>query len=264
MSPTRFHPTKPKLSIKPLWAIKILELREQLKLNQRAFGHKLESSAMAVSRWERGVQEPLSHSYIEIGNLAGDPLCWYFWGRAGLRSEDVMRVMPGMQARLRRSHSHDFEVVAAESDNRKLTEKLQMVAVPLLKIVAATLGQKGDDVPCLQDAPVESMIAAPQTWCPRPSSTSCLRVRGRSMSPTICDGYIVAVDSSQTDKSKLDGKIVIAWNQHEGLTVSRFKRYDHTETLQPENPQYESITLGKKSDKWKIVAKALWWIGKAP
>ena len=83
------------------------------------------------------------------------------------------------------------------------------------------------------------------------------------MAPTICDGYIVAVDSSQTDRSKLDGKIVIAWNQKRGLTVSRFRRYDHTETLQPENPQYESITLGKKDDKWKVVATVLWWIGKA-
>ena len=61
---------------------KILELREHLGVNQTDFGHKLESSAMAVSRWERGAQEPPSHSYIEIGNLAGDPMCWYFWERA--------------------------------------------------------------------------------------------------------------------------------------------------------------------------------------
>ena len=254
---------KRNLPIKPQWVIKILELRKQLQLNQTAFGHRLESSAMAVSRWERGVQEPPSHSYIEIGNLAGDPLCWYFWGRAGLRTEDVMRVMPGMQKRLRQSHTHDLEIITAGSGNQKLTEKVQLVAVPLLKIVAATFGRKGDDVPYLQDAPVESMIAAPKDWCPRPSSTTCLRVQGRSMAPTICDGYIVAVDSSQTDRSKLDGKIVIAWNQKRGLTVSRFRRYDHTETLQPENPQYESITLGKKDDKWQVVATALWWIGKA-
>jgi SOS-response transcriptional repressor LexA len=255
---------KPKPSIKPLWAIKILELREHLKLNQTAFGHRLQSSAMAVSRWERGAQEPPSHNYIEIGNIAGDPLCWYFWGRAGLRTEDVVRVMPGMQKRLRQFHTHDLEIVTAGSGERKLPDKLQLVAVPLLKIVAATPGEKGDDVPYLQDAPVESMIAAPKEWCPRPSSTSCLRVRGHSMAPTICDGYIVAVDSSQTDRSKLDGKIVIAWNKDKGLAVSRFKRYDHTETLQAENPHFESITLGKKHDKWKVVAKALWWIGKAP
>jgi SOS-response transcriptional repressor LexA len=255
---------KSKGPVRPEWATKILELREQLQLNQTAFGHKLQSSAMGVSRWERGAQEPASHSYIEIGNLAGDPECWYFWGRAGLRSEDVMRVMPGMEKRLRRAHAHDFEIVSAGSGNRKLTEKLQLVAVPLLKIVAASHGEKGDDVVFLHDAPVESMIAAPKEWCPHPSSTSCMRVKGHSMAPTISDGYILAVDSSQTDRSKLNGKIVIAWKKDKGLTVSRFRRYDHTETLQPENPRYESITLGHKNDKWKIVAKVLWWIGRAP
>lgn len=250
--------------VRPEWALRIWALRRQLHLNQTAFGHKFQSSAMAVSRWERGAQEPTSHSYIEIGNVAGDPRCWYFWGRAGLRSEDVMRVMPEMQKRLRQGHVHDFEIVTAGSGERKLTEKLQLVAVPLLKIAAASHGQKGDDIPFLHDAPIESMIAAPKDWCPRPSSTSCLRVRGNSMMPTICDGYIVAVDSSQTDRSTLDGKIVIAWNKDKGLTVSRFRRYDQTEILQSENPQYESTTLGHKNDNWKVVAKVLWWIGKAP
>ena len=91
-----------------------------------------------------------------------------------------------------------------------------------------------------------------------------LKGEGALNGTTIGDGYIVAVDSSQTDRSKLDGKIVIAWKRDKGLTVSRFRRYDHTETLQPENPRYESITLGHKNDKWKLIAKVLWWIGKAP
>ncbi len=103
--------------MRPEWAKKILELRERLHLNQTTFGQKLHTSAMAVSRWERGAQEPPSHNYIEIGNLAGDPGCWYFWGRAGLRSEDVMRVMPEMQRRLRRAYNHDFEIVRAGSGN---------------------------------------------------------------------------------------------------------------------------------------------------
>src|ERR1700693_5148013 len=132
---------KPNPRINPQWAIKILGLREQLKLNHTDFGHKLESAAMAVSRWERGAQEPPSHSYIEIGNLAGDPLCWYFWERAGLRNEDLMKVMPGMQQGLRRAHTHDFEKVAAGSGKRKLTAKVQLVAVPLLKVVAASHGE---------------------------------------------------------------------------------------------------------------------------
>jgi transcriptional regulator with XRE-family HTH domain len=253
-----------KNSTKPPWAANILALREELGLSQTAFGHQVRSSAMAVSRWERGAQEPAAHSYINIGNLAGDPACWYFWGRAGLRSEDLMRVMPGLQKRLRQSHTRDFEIVSAGSGNRKSKEKLRLVALPLLEIVLGTHGEQGDDSASFQDAVIDSMIAAPIEWCPNPSSTSCLRVRGHSMAPTICDSYIVAVDSSQTDKAELDGKIVIAWEKDKGLTVSRFKRYGETETLQPENSQYESVTLSRRGGTWKIVARVLWWIGKAP
>ena len=83
------------------------------------------------------------------------------------------------------------------------------------------------------------------------------------MTPLINDGYILAVDSSQTDFSELNGKVVVAWNKDMGLMVSRLQNYDHTEVLQPENKEYESIVLNNKH-KWKILAKVLWWIGKAP
>ncbi|PYX70694.1 MAG: hypothetical protein DMG78_18030 [Acidobacteria bacterium] len=81
--------------------------------------------------------------------------------------------------------------------------------------------------------------------------------------PTIPDGYIVAVDSSQHYHTALDGKIVIAWHKNRGLTLSRFKSYDHTEVVEPENHACESIRI-TANDRWKIVAKVLWWIGKAP
>ena len=83
------------------------------------------------------------------------------------------------------------------------------------------------------------------------------------MMPLIGDGYIVAVDSSQSDPSELNDKVVIAWHKDNGLMVSRLRHYDHTEVLQPENKEYESIVLNNKH-KWKILARVLWWIGKAP
>jgi len=246
------------------WSGRIRQLRERLKLSQTLFGHRLHSSAMAVSRWERGAQEPTSGRYIELGNLAGDPECWYFWERAGLRSQDLMRVMPGMQRRLHDSHAHKFEIARAGSGKKRRTLTQALAVLPLLKVVAASPGHKGDSIESLGDAPVESMIAAPRDWCPNPESTSCLMVRGNSMAPTICDGYVLAVDSSQTDTNELDRKIVIAWNEDAGLTVSNYRRYDHTEVLQPENSQYESITFSNAASKWKIIAKVLWWIAKAP
>jgi len=216
---------------------------------------------MAVSRWERGAQEPPAGSYIELGNLSGDPACWYFWGRAGLRKEDLLKVLPRIRKGLPHTNIVGLEFAAAGSGARKL-DVPELVAIPLLKVVAASHGEKGDSAAILRDAPAEGMIAAPKEWCPNPSSTTCLRVKGNSMMPLIHDGYILAVDSSQTDRAQLDGKIVIAWHKDMGLTVSRLERYGQTEVLQPENREYQSIVL--QTTGWKILARVLWWVGKAP
>src|ERR1700676_1219936 len=82
---------------KPEWATTISELRQRLNLSQLAFGRRLHSSAMGISRWERGTQEPGAGTYMELGILAGAPLCWFFGAGAGVRNEDLMRVMPKLR-----------------------------------------------------------------------------------------------------------------------------------------------------------------------
>jgi SOS-response transcriptional repressor LexA/DNA-binding XRE family transcriptional regulator len=249
---------------RPEWAKPIRELRDKLGLNQLELGRRLHYSAMAVSRWERGELEPSDRAYIELGNLAGNPRCWYFWGRAGLHSENLLRVMPEMRERLQSSRFANLEIVSAGSRALKThLGRQKLVAIPLLKVVAATHGETGGHPSSLLSGPAESMIAAPKDWCPNPATTSCLRVRGNSMSPLIQDGSIVAADYSQNDQALLNGKIVIAWHRDSGLTVSRLRRFDHTEVLESENHGYGSITLGGKHH-WTILAKVLWWIAKAP
>ncbi len=65
-----------------------------MHLSQTELGAKLRYSAMAVSRWERGALEPTAEVYIQFGNLAGEPECWFFWERAGLRKSDIFRLAP--------------------------------------------------------------------------------------------------------------------------------------------------------------------------
>ena len=80
-------------------------------------------------------------------------------------------------------------------------DKLQLIAIPLLSVVAASHGEKGDNRPLLHGAPVESMIAAPKRRdLPIPKPLPCLRVQGDSMSPVIGDGYILAVDSARMNR----------------------------------------------------------------
>jgi SOS-response transcriptional repressor LexA len=240
------------------WAERINALRHRLGLSQSELGRRLNASAMAVSRWERGVQEPPANISIQLGNLTGDPECWYFWGRAGLHSDDLMRVLPSIRSRLRRERLPTLRVVQA-GVHRTPKKRSQLVAIPVLPVVAATHGGKGDPATALQQAIPEALLAAPSKWCPNPAYTSCLTVRGRSMMPLIHDGYIVVVDTSQTNRRKLYGDIVIAAHKDEGLVVSRLQRFDETEVLVPENREYDSTAL---STNWRIVAKILWWIGR--
>jgi ribosome-binding protein aMBF1 (putative translation factor) len=57
------------------WSRAIETLRRSMK--QAQLGKKLEISAMAVFRWERGEAQPSSDGYIRLGKLAGDPFCWF-------------------------------------------------------------------------------------------------------------------------------------------------------------------------------------------
>ena len=239
------------------WASRINALRRRLGLSQSELGKLLDASAMAVSRWERGVQEPPANISIQLGNLTGDPECWYFWGRAGLHSEDLMRVLPSIRSRLRRDRLPSLRVVQA-GIHRVPKKRSQLVAIPVLPVVAATHGGKGDPAISLHHALPESVLAAPNKWCPNPAYTSCLKVRGRSMMPLIHDGYIIVVDTSQTNRRKLYGAIVVAAHKEQGLVISRLQRFDDTEVLVPENREYDSTAL---SANWRIVAKILWWIG---
>jgi SOS-response transcriptional repressor LexA/DNA-binding XRE family transcriptional regulator len=255
---------QPRSADAPEWARKIVSLRERLGLSQAALGARLHYSAMAVSRWERGKKEPPAQCWIQLGNLAGDPECWLFWSRAGLRSADVSRMLPEGRGTLGKARLPEFEIVLAGSGKksrkvRKAPSKLKLVAIPLLPIHAATRGETGHPNADLGDVAAEGMVAAPEMWCPNPPDTSCLRVKGSSMSPSIIEGDIVAVDSAQTDPGKLSSKLIVAWHRQHGLSLARFRQMNGVQMLESENRDYEPILLSKDRN-WRIIGKVLWLI----
>jgi len=247
----------------PDWARRISKLRQRLGLSQAALGAKLRYSPIAVSRWERGVKEPPAHCWIQLGNIAGGPDCWWFWSRAGLKTSDVLQVLPARETLQRRQPKLEIVVAGSGKKTGRRLGNVRLVAIPLLPVHAATRGEKGDHHTDLNHVTSEEIIAAPQMWSPHPDETRCLRVKGSSMSPWIDDGDIVAVDTFETDSSKLNGKIVVAWSNEHGLSLARFRRVDGMETLESENREYEPVVFGKDR-KWKIIGKVLWWLRRAP
>lgn len=247
-------------TVPPEWSLKIEGLRRNRQLSQAGFGSQVGVSAMAVSRWERGVAEPSGEIYIRLGNLAGTPLCWFFWKRAGLRPSDVDRVLPGGQGFARKRLS-EVQMVRAGGGKRPTLKKASLVAIPLLPVHAGTAGSPGDNID-LAEVPAESIMAAPLEWCPNPGSTVCLRVKGNSMSPLILDGYIIAVDTSEIESEHLVGQMVVAAHKEKGLLVSRLIRFDHTDALVSDHREYESVPV-RPGSEWRIVGKVLWWTGRA-
>lgn len=215
---------------------------------------------MAISRWERGTQDVRAKFYIQLGNLAGDPLCWYFWSRAGLRMRDVLRVLPAARRRLDDARFPSLRVVHA--GKKRVSGKIDFVAVPLFSAVAAAPGEFGDKDIDLEQMNPEAMLAVPAEWCPNPASTVSLTVKGNSMSPLILDGYIIAVDTSDVTHGDLIGQIVVAQSAERGLLVSRLMKLDHAYVMVSDQRDHESISLFADS-QWRIVGRVLWWTGRA-
>ncbi len=252
----------------PEWAGRIFKLRERLGLSQAELGARLHYSAMAVSRWERGLKEPPAQCWIQFGNIAGNPECWFFWSQAGLKSADIARMFPEGRRSPGKAELPELEIVLAGSGKKTrklhaLPPKMKLVAIPVLGVHAATRGETGHPSAELGGVAAEGMIAAPEMWCPNPSDTSCLRVKGSSMAPSIVEGDILAVDCAQTDPGKLSSKIIVAWHRRHGLSLARFRQVDGMEMLESENRNYEPILL-RKDRNWRIVGKVLWWIRQAP
>jgi SOS-response transcriptional repressor LexA len=251
----------------PEWSGAIFNLRQRLGLTQSDFGSRLHYSAMAVSRWETGKQEPTSRCLIQLGNMAGQPECWQFWARAGLKSSDLSHMFPAPRAVPRLSSSVDFEIFRAgngiKRNRPKDAPKIQMVAVPLLDVHAGTIGQAGGQFTDFETATAVEMIGVPALWCPNPGQTNCLRVKGTSMSPLIDDGDVVVVDGSQTRPEELHRKIVVAWHRENGLSLARFIAANGVHLLESENRDYSPVTV-EKDRKWQIIGRVLWWIRKAP
>jgi phage repressor protein C with HTH and peptisase S24 domain len=244
------------------WAEEIRNLRQKLGISQGELARKLDCSAMTVSRWENGLLAPTSRYYIELGKLAGKQDCWFYWGRAGLQSSDVIPFLGERERKQFPTRTDDLmtmELAAAGGGSRKP----KVVPIPVLQATVGTHGGQGDRHGNLNYIPAREIMGAPLEWCPNPGYTSLLRVRGHSMEPLIHDGDIAAVDSSQTDRAQLDGKVVIVTSEEKGLCVSRLRRYPKFDVLESENRDYQAVVLGKSSG-WRIVARVLWWISSAP
>ena len=101
-------PARKKRPPRPEWAVRIERFRKnELRITGTAFGKALGVSAMAVSRWENGDNEPAGDCYAKMGNMApAVNTRLYFWQRAGIDIEILSSTtIPSSRPSARRSPS---------------------------------------------------------------------------------------------------------------------------------------------------------------
>ena len=227
--------------VKPEWAERITRLREIQKLSQAALAKRLNVSPMAPSRWERGINEPSSEIYMQLGKMAGDPDCWYFWQRGGLSREDISNVVSGFGAGSAETAPEPIKLSA----NGQVFEGLPLV-------IRANYSH-----PSASEA--NQMVAVPPGWCPNPRRTICLQVKEDGMAPIVGVGFVIAVDTSINQPSQLQNALVAVLDRDDVLLVRCLTRYGDTDMLIAENRRHEPIAYNNRD--WRILGKVLWWIG---
>jgi DNA-binding transcriptional regulator YiaG len=68
------------------------ELRAKLELSQADFGKIFDTTAMTVSRWERGHSRPDGRALLKLGLLAKQQSMngWMFWQLVGVTRADAL------------------------------------------------------------------------------------------------------------------------------------------------------------------------------
>jgi len=247
-----------KSAASPEWAQHITALRDRIGINQAELARRMDCSAMTISRWERGLLQPSAEHFIQLGNLGNRNEAWFFWEMGGIQPAKVVDALDSSRSKktveVPRPANHQNRSSAGQIESSS-----KLSAIPVIKAVVGTQGAPGERRSSLRGATSNSSLGFPASWCPNPTYTSLLRVKGHAMEPLIRQGDLLAVDSFQTDRGQLYGQVIVAATDQTGLCVSRLRRYDSVDVLEAEDRKFEAVVL-TKANRWRIVGKVLWWI----
>jgi phage repressor protein C with HTH and peptisase S24 domain len=225
----------------PHYPALVERLRRELGITQSSLAQRLKVSAMSVSRWERGVQEPSSQMFVKLGTLATGEMRWQFWEMAGLQRTYV-------EGAARRQI-----IVEDPADLHSKALHTSIVPLPLLD---ARLGASlyGD---FLAGSDVVEVLTAPSEWCPHPRNTIAAFVDGDSMEPRIRNGSVVCFDTAEKSPAALATHIVIAQHPQLGTKISWLDDLSEGKyQFRSENPKYEPMDY---EDEWQLIGRLLWW-----
>jgi SOS-response transcriptional repressor LexA len=247
---------EPGVSSLPEWAVHIGKLMKGKRLTQQTLAAKMNVTQASVSNWIAGKKEPKPEMYFRMAKIWPDaPEIPLLLKRASDISGSFQ--VPGYEPMLGKRKP-------AAGTRRVKFGKLtsEAVELPLLKDPAATGTPRQ-----VNEEEIEDYLALPGSLCPHPEEMVCIKVQGDSMSPMLEDGYIVAVDTAQKDRTRLHGQMVAARDPEGGVTIKWLRLVGKQEILMAQHtskrhqPVFLSSGDAENETGWASVGRVLWWIG---
>jgi phage repressor protein C with HTH and peptisase S24 domain len=214
------------------------------------FAEKLGVSEGSVRGWVGGSHEPGAELLRKIARVGRVSIRWLLTGEGPMALVGTSQPTPPLKI---------VEPKAAWF--RGLRERIDAYfPVPLVEGRVAA-GSPSE----VSEHEVEDWIPTifHKDWCPHPEQTVCVRVRGDSMTPTIPDGGLVAIDLAQRDPARL-ARSIVALRRDGGVSIKRlFRTDDGMWVARPDNVESNEIyVLTPESVAEAILGKVVWWWGR--
>ncbi|MFW6189440.1 MAG: XRE family transcriptional regulator [Planctomycetota bacterium] len=221
-------------------------VRRELGLNQTEMGERIGVSQGTVAAYEAGEREPprpvllaLEHEF----SIRPD------WLRQGT-GEPFARVGPSKP------------IIATSEEElrrlRRLEGEDQYYAVPYLRDPAAA----GEGL--LMEDQVEGYCVIHKRVAPHPETLRCVRIAGESMSPTLTDGSIVAVDTTELPMRAVEGKIVCCRTPDGTVAIKRLRLRHRFALLFSDNDDqqaYPPIVIDLREMPDPVIGQVIWaWV----
>ena len=223
---------------------------EILKLSQAQFSTRMGVSQSNVSRWEAATLKPEPEYLIKLSALlSGHHESFYFLEEAGVPAgflEGDAPYGPGVMP---------SELWAAQAEEARKN----FLYVPLLRDAAAAGTPR-----VIDPKEVETVLAVHRSFAAPGAALVALRVKGQSMSPVLEDGYVVVVDTAQTEARRLRGHMVVA-RYGEEVTIKWLRELKGRYILVPQrtSPRFDIQEIDE-ADGWGLVGAVVHWIGFPP
>ena len=233
-------------------SLRIKKLRKDLGLTQHVLARKLGVLPWAVSSWEQGRWEPSGEHYAQLARLAPPDEARYFLGKLGLDRDTVLGKFPEASVQV-----PEIRIYTTEQWKPGTQDRLRFqVQIPVLLDEAAAGSPRE-----INERDIDSFIAVPSKFVPKGMGAySGIYIRGDSMEPVLRDRFIVVVDHTERDPSRLRGRMVAALAQG-GVLVKRLARESSRDrlVLRSENPEYEDIVFESPETNPIIGDVVFWW-----